>query len=149
MMMSNIASSGIIIDKIHRLPIRIYYEDTDMSGIVYHANYLRYFERGRTDFLRCAGIIHTELQQREKPLAFAVIKADIDFKKAARIDNNLIINSNFHSISGAKLNIKQWIMRDEEVITTADITAVMIDMFGNPQRPPKDLIEKLEVYTKK
>lgn len=147
--MNNIANSGEIIDNIHRLPIRIYYEDTDMSGIVYHANYLRYFERGRTDFLRCCGVIHTELQMREKPLAFAVIKADIDFKKSARIDNTLVVNSKCEAINGAKLILKQWIMRGDEIITMANITAVMIDMNGNPQRPPKDIVEKLEIYMEK
>lgn len=137
------AYSGRFDGKTHKLPVRIYYEDTDMSGIVYHANYVRYFERGRTDFLRCAGIIHTELAALEKPLAFAVVAMDIRFKKAARIDDSLLVHTEYGQIKGAKMHIKQWIMRNDDLIATNDVTAVQIDMLGNPQRPQKDLIEKL------
>ena len=140
------AYSGRFDGKTHKLPVRIYYEDTDMSGIVYHANYVRYFERGRTDFLRCAGIIHTELAALEKPLAFAVVAMDIRFKKAARIDDSLLVHTEYGQIKGAKMHIKQWIMRNDDLIATNDVTAVQIDMLGNPQRPQKDLIEKLAPF---
>lgn len=143
---SDIAYSGRFEGKTHLLPVRIYYEDTDMSGIVYHANYIRYFERGRTDFLRCAGIIHTELAALEKPLAFAVIAMDVRYKKAARIDDSLLIHTEYGQIKGARMNIKQWIMRGDELIATNDVTAVQIDMFGNPVRPQKDFVAKLGKY---
>lgn len=143
---SDIAYSGRFDGKTHKLPVRIYYEDTDMSGIVYHANYIRYFERGRTDFLRCAGVIHTELAALEKPLAFAVIAMDVRFKKAARIDDSLLIHTEYGQIKGARMHIKQWIMRGDEIIATNDVTAVQIDMMGNPQRPQKDFVERLQLF---
>ncbi len=143
---SDIAYSGRFEGKTHKLPVRIYYEDTDMSGIVYHANYIRYFERGRTDFLRCAGIIHTELAALEKPLAFAVIAMDVRFKKAARIDDSLLVHTEYGQIKGARMQIKQWITRNDELIATNDVMAVQIDMMGNPVRPQKDFVAKLGKY---
>lgn len=148
-LISDKAYSGRFDGKTHKLPVRIYYEDTDMSGIVYHANYIRYFERGRTDFLRCAGIIHSELAAREKPLAFAVIAMDVRFKKAARIDDSLLVHTEYTEIKGARLHIKQWIMRGEDLIATNDVTAVSIDMQGNPQRPQKDFVEKVIAFLTK
>ncbi|KAF0183557.1 MAG: acyl-CoA thioester hydrolase [Hyphomonadaceae bacterium] len=140
------AYAGRFDGKNHLLPVRIYYEDTDMSGVVYHANYLRYFERGRSDFLRLAGVNHTDLQTREKPMAFAVIAMDLRFKKPARIDDALLVHTKYHEIKGAKLHIDQKIMRGEVEIATAQVTAVCIDFEGNPQRPPKEMVELLRGY---
>jgi acyl-CoA thioester hydrolase len=140
------AYAGRFDGKTHLLPVRIYYEDTDMSGVVYHANYLRYFERGRSDFLRMAGVNHTELQNREKPMAFAVIAMDLRFKKPARIDDALVVHTKYHAIKGVKLHIDQIIMRGETEIATAQVTAVCIDFNGNPQRPPKEMVELLSGY---
>ncbi len=145
-LINDIAYSGRFEGKTHLLPVRIYYEDTDMSGIVYHANYLRYFERGRTDFLRCAGVIHSELAAREKPLAFAVTSMDVRFKKPARIDDSLLVHTEYTQIKGARLIIKQWIMRGQDLIATNDVVAVSIDMQGNPQRPQKDFVEKMTAF---
>ena len=135
------AYSGRFEGKTHILPVRIYYKDTDMSGIVYHGNYVNYFERGRTDFMRLTGIEHTDLGKREKPLAFAVISMDLRFKKAARIDDNLLVHTQYVSVKGAKMYAKQWITREGETICTNDLIAVTIDMNGMPQRPPADMVE--------
>lgn len=142
----DIAYAGRFDNNTHLLPVRIYYEDTDMSGVVYHANYLRYFERGRSDFLRLAGVNHTELQAREKPMAFAVIGMNLEFKRAAKIDDALLVHTNYDSIKGVKLNITQKIMRGETLIATAQVTAVCIDFNGNPQRPPSEMVELLREY---
>src|SRR3954451_12506655 len=80
-------SAGWLVGREHQLPVRIYYEDTDFSGVVYHANYLRYFERGRSDFLRLAGISHTDLGALPEPLVFAVARIDIRYYRPARIDD--------------------------------------------------------------
>ena len=77
------------------IDIRVYYEDTDFSGIVYHANYLKFFERGRTDALRQCGVTHTDLLSREAPLAFAVRKMGIDWVAPARIDDMLRVETIF------------------------------------------------------
>lgn len=144
--MNTDAYAGHFEGKTHILPVRIYYEDTDMSGIVYHANYLRYFERGRSDFLRLAGVGHTELQARDKPLAFAITKAEIEYKKAARIDDSLLVCTDYEKIEGIKIFINQRIMRGDILIATAKITVVFIDFKGNPQRPPKDIVDMLLPY---
>src|ERR1700709_2251409 len=73
----------------HVLPVRTYYEDTDFTGVVYHGAYVRFFERGRTDFLRLAGVNHAALLQRPDPLAFTVTRLAVDFRRAARIDDAL------------------------------------------------------------
>ncbi len=86
-------ASGAFDGKSHLLPVRVYYEDTDFTGVVYHANYLRYFERGRSEFLRLAGVSHTQLRAQDDPMAFVVARMEIDFKKPARIDDALIVRA--------------------------------------------------------
>ena len=139
-------SAGRFDGRTHFLPVRIYYEETDMSGIVYHANYLRYFERGRSDFLRLAGIHHTQLLERDPPLAFAITGMDIKFKKAARIDDCLVVQTHYDAIKGVRLIIQQTIFRGEEVIATAAVEAVTIDLQGRPKRPFKELEAQLAPY---
>ena len=89
------------------LPVRVYYEDTDFTGVVYHANYVRYFERGRSDFLRLAGVSHAELLEQPDPLAFVVTGLSIDFRKAARIDDALVVRTTFDCVRGPRLYISQ------------------------------------------
>jgi acyl-CoA thioester hydrolase len=142
------ASSGRFDGRTHLLPVRIYYEDTDMSGIVYHANYLRYFERGRSDFLRLAGIEHTQLLKRDPPLAFAVTAIDLQFKRPAKIDDALIVQTHYDEIKGVRLLISQTIVRKTpdigfELIATASVEAVTIDLQGRPKRPIPELFAKL------
>jgi acyl-CoA thioester hydrolase len=142
------AYSGQFEGRIHTLPVRIYYEDTDMSGIVYHANYLRYFERGRSDFLRLAGVNHTELLTRDPPLAFAITSINLGFKKAARIDDSLVVHTTYDAITGVRLFISQHIMRGPDLIATADVQAVCIDLQGRPRRPFAELLSQLGPFLK-
>jgi acyl-CoA thioester hydrolase len=139
-------TSGHFVGRIHVLPVRIYYEDTDMTGIVYHANYLKYFERGRSDFLRSVGIHHNQLLERDPPLAFAITTIDTAFKMAARIDDCLVVHTTFDSLKGVRLAITQKIMRGDDLIATADVGAVCIDLKGRPRRPFKELGEQLAGY---
>jgi acyl-CoA thioester hydrolase len=132
-------TSGHFVGRVHVLPIRIYYEDTDMTGIVYHANYLKYFERGRSDFLRSVGVHHTQLLQRDPPMAFAITTIDTAFKMAARIDDCLVVHTAFDSLKGVRLAISQKIMRGPELIATANVGAVCIDLQGRPKRPFPEL----------
>ena len=147
-MTEDLATSGRFHGRVHRLPVRIYYEDTDMSGIVYHANYLRYFERGRSDFLRLADVSHTELLSRDPPLAFAITAIDIRFKKAARIDDALVVHTCYDAIDGVRLKISQTIYRGSDALATAAVEAVCIDLQGRPRRPFPDLFDKLGPYLK-
>src|ERR1700749_4594833 len=96
-------SAGHIVGREHRLPVRVYYEDTDFTGVVYHANYARYFERGRSDFLRLAGVRPAELLAGGAPTAFTVTKLSIAFLGAARIDDALIVRTTFEYARGARL----------------------------------------------
>lgn len=128
---------------VHRLPIRVYYEDTDFTGIVYHANYLKFAERGRTDFLRLTGVHHSELLERDPPLAFAVHKMEIDFITPARIDELLVVETRYVAARGARLEIEQVILRDETPIWRALVRAACIDTDGRPKRLPASLIEAL------
>ena len=136
-------TAGVFDGREHQLPVRIYYEDTDFSGIVYHANYLRYFERGRSDFFRLAGISHSEFLALPEPTAFSVIRIELDFKRAARIDDALLVVTTYDSVTGARLNISQRITRGDELVAQAQVTAVCIDLKGRAIRPPRQMFERL------
>ncbi|MCZ4346616.1 tol-pal system-associated acyl-CoA thioesterase [Devosia neptuniae] len=118
----------------HRFPVRIYYEDTDFSGNVYHAAYLKFFERGRTEFLRDAGIHHSELAAQG--VAFAVRSMDIQFDGAAHIDDLLTVTTAVASATGARLMLTQTIMRADTVLTRASVMVVAIKTTGGPARMP-------------
>ena len=137
-------SSGEFSGREHRLPVRVYYEDTDFTGVVYHASYVRFFERGRTDFLRASGVGHRELLERPDPCAFVVTRLDIAFRRAARIDDALIVRTTYDRVRGPRLWVTQTLMRGDEVIATAAVEVACITLAGAPRRPPADLAERLK-----
>ncbi|MEM7730570.1 MAG: tol-pal system-associated acyl-CoA thioesterase [Pseudomonadota bacterium] len=130
----------------HRFPIRVFYEDTDFSGVVYYANYLRFLERARSSYFRLAGIGHAELLDRDPPLAFVIRKINLDYRSSARIDDVLSVVTTYDTFKGARLLVTQRIERDGEVILTADSEAACIDLDGRPRRAPRDMIDKLRPY---
>lgn len=144
--MSDTPNAGRFDGRAHYLPVRVYYEDTDFSGIVYHANYLRYFERGRSDFLRLAGVHHSELASWAQPLAFAVNKMTIEFLKAARIDDALVVESRFEAWKGPRLFVKQTLRRGTEILVEADVQVCCISLTGRPRKPPPMLLERLKPF---
>ena len=121
-----------------RFTVRVYYEDTDFSGNVYHAAYLHFFERGRTEFLRERGVHHSELVQ--DGVAFAVRSMTVDFKAAAHIDDLLEVVTEVSSLTPARLNLKQSISRDGIEITRADVQVVAIKTSGGVARLPRELL---------
>ena len=139
-------SAGVFEGREHLLAIRVYYEDTDFTGFVYHANHVRYFERGRSDFLRLIGIGHAELLDRPDPCAFVITRLDIEFKRAARIDDALIVRSTYDTIEGPRMLISQAITRDQELIATAKVQAACITPGGRARRPPRELVERLKPH---
>lgn len=145
-MTKTLPTAGWFEGREHLLPVRIYYEDTDFTGVVYHANYLRYFERGRSDFLRLAGVSHTDLLDRHDPAAFVVTGMQIDFKKPARVDDALLVHTTYDEAKGARLSISQRIMRGEDLIATAQVSAACISLDGKPRRPPAGLVEALKPW---
>lgn len=144
--MSDTPSSGRFEGRAHFLPVRVYYEDTDFSGIVYHANYLRYFERGRSDFLRLAGIHHAEFAAAAEPMAFAVNTMTIAFLKAARIDDALVVESRFETWKGPRLFAAQILRRGAEIIVRAEVQVCCISLTGRPRKPPPVLLERLKPF---
>ena len=130
--------SGALEGGVHVLPIRVYYEDTDFSGVVYHASYLRFMERGRTDFLRLAGVDQSTLHEAGEGLIFAVRRMTIDFLRPARMDDVLVVETRTAQVRGASLTIAQTIRRGDEVIVTADVRVAAISQ-GRPARIPDAL----------
>jgi acyl-CoA thioester hydrolase len=126
--------AGRLTETGHELRQRVYFEDTDFSGLVYHARYLHFFERGRSDYLRLLGVHHNELAA--DGLVFAVKTMALDFKKPARIDDILTIATAPEAVGGACIRLKQAIRRDETVLVTAGVEVSLINASGRPQRLP-------------
>ncbi|MHA7776461.1 tol-pal system-associated acyl-CoA thioesterase [Roseibium sp. M-1] len=132
----------------HVLPVRVYYEDTDFTGIVYHGAYVRFFERARSDFLRLMGIHHFEMADgiHGAKLAFAVKTMTLDFRKPARIDDVLQVHSSLAEYRGARIRLDQLVYREGELLVSAAVTVAVITAEGRPTRLPHDLSEKLLMY---
>ena len=140
--MTAIPLDGEIRDGRHMLTVRVYYEDTDFTGIVYHANYLRYMERGRTNYLRLLGADHRvlfeETEQEAPGFAFVVRSMNIDFLKPARMDDVLEIFTEPWEVKGASITLHQRVMRGGELLVEADVRVAFIS--GGRARPiPKPL----------
>ena len=139
-------SAGHIVGREHRLPVRVYYEDTDFTGVVYHGNYVRYFERGRSDFLRLIGAGHSGLLEQDDPAAFVISRMEIDWVRPARIDDALIVITTWERMKGARLDAVQRIERAGEVMARANVFAACIDLAGKPRRPHPHLLESVKPY---
>lgn len=142
--MSDLPPSGRIEGRAHLLPVRIYYEDTDFSGLVYHANYLRYFERGRSEFLRCAGVDHVALQALDT--AITLLSMNISFLRGARIDDALVVRTLYEARQGPRIQVAQSIWRGQEQIAAAAVEACCISLAGRAKRPPALLVDKVKPY---
>ena len=124
--------SGIIKQKTHFFQIRVFYEDTDFTGIVYHANYLKFAERGRTNFLRLLGVNHSELINSDEPKYFVVYKMNSKFMGTSTIDDILEVRSNFKGIEGIRLKIDQDIYKEEKKVFSANIEFALLDKNAKP-----------------
>ena len=135
--------SGALTPTGHRLMARVYYADTDFSGVVYHARYLEFLERGRSDFLRLSGVHHSELVQgsRGERIVWVVRRMEIDFVSPARMDDILTIDTRTDSISGARIFMAQEIRRGEDLLIKAMVEAAIVGENGRPRRFPKEWIE--------
>jgi acyl-CoA thioester hydrolase len=128
----------------HLLRQRVYFEDTDFTGIVYHARYLHFLERGRTDFLRLVGIHHAEIDGglHGEKLAWVVRRMTIDFVSPARIDEILAISTRVEEISGARIVMAQQVHCGERLLIEARVEAAIVNGEGRPRRLPKDWIAR-------
>jgi acyl-CoA thioester hydrolase len=121
----------------HVLPVRVYFEDTDFSGLVYHASYLRWCERGRSDYLRLVGNEHRTLiegGEGAEPSAFVVRRMRLEYLKPARIDDVLEVETRVAEAKGAALSLAQRVLRDGVVLFEAEVLVVLVSVSGKPQR---------------
>jgi acyl-CoA thioester hydrolase len=136
--------SGELTETGHRLVQRVYYEDTDFSGVVYHARYLHFMERGRTDYLRLLGVEQGALaiEGDSEGLAFVVHRMEIDFKAPARMDDVLAIMTSTEKAGGAKMILNQEVRRGEQLLIAARVIIAVINARGRPRRLPETLAKR-------
>ncbi|MDR3525740.1 MAG: tol-pal system-associated acyl-CoA thioesterase [Rhizomicrobium sp.] len=126
----------------HIWPVRIYYEDTDLSGIVYHANYLRYMERARTEFFRAMGIKAAYLEDAD-PAAWALRKVEVEYLRPAKFDDIIEVHTLATDLTGVRLRASQVIRRGDAVLTRGAVEACIISLSGKPKRIPTEIRDKL------
>ncbi|UIJ70825.1 tol-pal system-associated acyl-CoA thioesterase [Aurantimonas sp. HBX-1] len=137
--------AGRLTDFGHALRVRVYFEDTDFSGVVYHARYLHFLERGRSDLLRLRGIDHRGLLAGSfgEAMAFAVRHMDIDFLRPARIDDILTVETRTEKLGGARIMLSQRILKDGDLLVAAKVKVAVISPQGKPMRMPPRVIAAL------
>jgi acyl-CoA thioester hydrolase len=136
------AETGVLREGAHLLPQRVYYEDTDFSGFVYHASYLRFLERGRTEMLRALGVHQREIHAGDAPFVFVVRAMSIEFLKPARMDDVVVVETRAAEIGGASMVLAQKLVRGAQTLVTAEVRVAVV-AGGKPTRLPKDIRAKL------
>ena len=119
----------------HRLPLRIYYEDTDLAGIVYYANYLKFIELGRSEWVREMGVDQAAMK-RDDGVVFAVRRVEADYHAPAKYDDEVVVTTTVKAVTGARLIVKQTVERGGDVLFSALVTIVAINEAGAPARLP-------------
>ena len=132
----------------HHFPIRVYFEDVDFTGVVYHPNYLKYFERARTDALRLMGITPHDAFGTAHGY-FTIVDLGIKYRRPARLDDELLITSQITELKAASWVVHQRVMRGEEEVAHADIRVAFLSTEGRPKRQPKQWTEAYKVMLKK
>ena len=132
--------------KTHILPLRIYYEDTDLSGVVYHANYLRFMERGRSEYFRCLGIERLAMLEEDVPTAWTLRKVNVEYIRPARLDDLIEVHTSCKSISGARMRADQRIYAHGELLVRGAVEACIITLAGRPRRIPEDWRDRLAPF---
>jgi acyl-CoA thioester hydrolase len=117
----------------HSIPVRVYYEDTDLAGIVYYANYLKFIERGRSEWVRDCGVDQGALKA-DQGIVFAVRKVDADYLKPAKFDDLLRVSTDLVALGGASITLRQEVWRGEERLFTAHVVLVCLHETGKPAR---------------
>ncbi|MEM9590992.1 MAG: YbgC/FadM family acyl-CoA thioesterase [Pseudomonadota bacterium] len=142
--------AGRIDGDTHVLPVRVYFEDTDFTGLVYHANFLKFCERGRSDFIRHLGIDHRSLENPEQgePAVFVVRRVEVDYLRPASIDQVLEVVTWCAEIGGATLTLTQEVRRDDVVLARLKVMVVLVSKVGKPQRLGRIVREALERFVK-
>ncbi len=139
----DLPTGGRFVGREHPLGVRVYFEDTDLSGVAYHANYLRWMERGRSDMLRLAGIDQRAAHEAGEG-AYAVSEVAIRYLAPARLDDALVVASRLRAIRAACATIHQRVMRSGLIVAEADVTAVFVAPSGRPRRQPRAWLAAFE-----
>ena len=139
--------SGVLTPSGHTLLSRVYYEDTDFSGFVYHGRYLEFYERGRTDFLRLQDVNHIELAEGAlgEEMVWVVRRMEIDYKSPAKMEDLILVETRVSEIRGARVIMAQKITCGDRLLSEAKVEAVMITKQGHPRSIPD---EWREAFTK-
>lgn len=122
----------------HRFDLRVYYEDTDLAGIVYYANYLKFIERGRSEWVRSLGVDQVALKA-QAGIVFAVRRVVAEYLVPARFDDRLVVTTRLLSVAGARIVLDQQVLRDTVQLFTAEVTLVALGESGRPARLPAAL----------
>jgi acyl-CoA thioester hydrolase len=134
---------GGFVGREHYFALTVYFEDTDTAGVVYYANYLRFMERARSDMLRLVGIDQREVMNSGGG-AYYVADVNIRYLRPARLGDDLQVISTVEAVRGVSVVIHQRVMRGEEQLTDARVTAAFLDDYGRPQRQPKEWVERFK-----
>jgi len=126
----------------HIFPVRVYYEDTDLAGIVYYANYLKFIERGRSEWAREMGIDQVAMK-RDAGVVFAVRRVEADYLQPAKFDDQLDVSTTISTVSAARIVLDQMVLRDDAVLFAAQVTLVALDAQGRPTRLPAEFRRKI------
>ena len=148
------ANPGWFEGQTHVFPLRVYFEDTDFSGVVYHASYLRFMERGRSECLRLLGLRHQGLLKADEPLVWVVRRIAVEYLRPARAEDDLCVRTRFIAIEGARLRLEQVILRQTpsaidltpQVLTEGKVEVCVVTLDGKPRRVPPNMREKLNSF---
>jgi len=136
---ADVPADGRFVGSEHRFPLRVYFEDTDVAGIVYYANYLRFMERARSAMLRAVGIDQRGVLESGGGV-YAVAEVAIKYRRPARLDDVLLVVSRVHAVRAASAVIHQRVMRGDEILTDGQVTAAFLTNDGRPQRQPREWV---------
>jgi acyl-CoA thioester hydrolase len=141
----DLPAQGRFVGKAHRFPLRVYFEDTDVAGIVYYANYLRYMERARSDMLRQIGIDQRAALDGGEGV-YVVADVAIRYRRPAKLEDGLVVVSQVREVRAASVLIHQRVMRGDEILTESDVTAAFLSPEGRPKRHPRAWVELMEGF---
>jgi acyl-CoA thioester hydrolase len=136
-------AEGVMRGATHLFPLRVYFEDTDVAGIVYYANYLRFMERARSDMLRLAGIDQRGALEAGEGV-YAVAKVNIRYKAPAKLGDDLLVATRIEEVRAASVLIHQRVMRGDELVADARVTAAFLTPEGRPRRQPREWLERFD-----
>ncbi len=142
-MVNDLPATGRFEGREHRFPVRVYFEDTDLSGVVYHANYLRYMERARSDMLARVGVDQRDAFDADQGV-YVVADLTIRYRAPAHLDDALVVTTRLAKIGAATVTIHQRVMRGADILTDARVTAAFLTRAGRPRRQPRAWVEAFE-----